>query len=151
MLFRQQPRQRHVKLLKAQSTSCICSNNAQHISGGAMFAPRLPKDIDPASLLTQISDQKNRDGARYFHFLGLPGDNAFRRLMNLPSNSWTNASSLQGRPVRGNLRIFWVRKSFRYSSCDPGHGRNLLFEVPFVNKNGRQRICLYENELEKRK
>jgi hypothetical protein len=30
-----------------------------------------------------------------------------------------------------------VRKSFRYCSCDPGHGRNLLFEVPFVNKNGR--------------
>jgi hypothetical protein len=54
-----------------------------------MFAPRLPKDIDPASLLTQISDQKNRDSARYFHFLGLPGDNAFRRLLNLPSNSWT--------------------------------------------------------------
>jgi hypothetical protein len=30
-----------------------------------------------------------------------------------------------------------VRKSFRYCSCDPGLGRNLLFEIPFVNKNGR--------------
>jgi hypothetical protein len=29
------------------------------------------------------------------------------------------------------------RKSLRYCSCDPRHGRNLLFEVPFVIKNGR--------------
>jgi hypothetical protein len=36
------------------------------------------------------------DSVRYFHFLGLPGDNAFRRLLHLPSNSWTNASSPQG-------------------------------------------------------
>jgi hypothetical protein len=30
-----------------------------------------------------------------------------------------------------------VRKSLRYCSCDPGHGRNLVLEVPFVSKNGR--------------
>jgi hypothetical protein len=30
-----------------------------------------------------------------------------------------------------------VRKSFHCCSCDPEHGRNLLLEVPFVNKNGR--------------
>jgi hypothetical protein len=29
-----------------------------------------------------------------------------------------------------------VRKSFGYCSCDLGHGRKLLFEVPFVIKTG---------------
>jgi len=30
-----------------------------------------------------------------------------------------------------------VGRSFRYLSCDPGHERDLLFEVPFVHQNGR--------------
>jgi hypothetical protein len=72
-------------------------------------------------------NRKNRDNASYFHFLGLPGDHAFRRLLHLSSNAIEeNGFTIAKLKAQGEENLVTVAGTL--PRINPGEVRELLGE-----------------------